>query len=155
MRNMKELDFDLFLARLKAQTQDRAFELLAEHSAALCGTEVSVLRKVFARRLSERTFGMGDGISIFDVKSEKIKSPVLAMLTFDQDIDFNALDNKPVNVMAAVISPRSSGPFHLQRLASISRVLRAQELCDALRDARDEDAMRVLFMPSQDWMIAA
>ncbi len=155
MRSVKELEFDLFLARVKAKTQGRAFEVLAEQAASLCGTEASVLRKVFARRLSERTFGMGEGISIFDVKSDDIKRPVLAMLTFDNDIDFNALDNRPVNVMAAVISPRSSGPFHLQRLASVSRVLRSQDLCDALRDARDEDALRVLFMPSQDWMIAA
>lgn len=155
MNDFKKMHFEFFHAQVKAQTQEKIFDILAEDAAPLCKVETQILRDAFARRLSERTFGMGDGVSIFDVKSEHVKRPVLAMMNFEHDIDFNALDSKPVRIMAAVISPQSDGPLHLQRLASVARLLRCDDLCQALKDARNEDEMRVLFMPSQDWMVAA
>lgn len=151
----KELRFDVFLPRLKAQSQQKVFDVLAHETAYHSQTDESTLREVFDRRLSERTFGMGDGIAIFDVKSTKIKRPVMVMGTFEHELDFDSLDGRPVDIMVAVISPYTDGPRHLQKLASISRVMKSRDLCTALREARNIDQMEVLFMPSQDWMIAA
>ncbi len=155
MKAQKELHFDLYKANMKLQTQDKVFEALAQDVQSLCGAPSSVLLDIFKVRLAQRTFGMGDGVAIFDVKSTVIKKPVMVMATFDQEIDFDALDGRPVDVMAAVISPLDDVSTHLQCLASVSRLLKCEGLCQALRDAKDEDAMRVLFMPSQDWMVAA
>ena len=124
----KELHFDIFLPGMKEQTQPKVFEALAVQASALCATEPNVLLEVFQTRLSERTFGMGNGVAIFDVRSSEIRRPVLVMSTFERDVDFNALDGKPANIMAAVISPQVFGPSHLQRLASVSRVLRSSDL---------------------------
>ncbi len=155
MKTQKELNFDLHLPKMKVQTQSKAFELLAEDVESICGVQSSTLLDIFKVRLSQRSFGFGDGVSVFDVKSSAIKKPVLVMATFDHEIEFESLDDKPVDVMAAVISPLSDGAEHLQKLAVISRVLRCHDLCQALRDAKTEDEMKVLFMPSQDWMMAA
>ena len=155
MKIQNNIRFDVYMPNIKAQTQDRVFEILAEDLQDLCGAPASALMDVFKVRLSQRTFGMGDGVAIFDMKSTVIKRPVMLISTFDQNIDFDALDGRPVDIMAAVISPFDDGPSHLQRLASVSRLLKCDDLQDALRDAGDEDAMRVLFMPSQDWMMAA
>ena len=155
MKIQKELNFELYLPNIKVQTQDKAFELLSKEVQALCGVQAAILLDVFKIRLAQRTFGMGDGIAIFDVKSSVIKKPALVIGTFDQELDFDALDGKPVDIMVAVISPLDDSAAHLQRLASVARLLRCADLCQALRDAQDEDAMRVLFMPSQDWMVAA
>ena len=155
MKVQKEQHFDLYKANMKVQTQDRVFEALAEDVQSLCGTQSSVLLDIFKVRLAQRTFGMGDGVAIFDVKSTAVKKPVMVMATFDQEIDFDALDGKPVDIMASVISPLEDASAHLQRLASVSRLLKCEDLCQALRDAQNEDALRVLFMPTQDWMVAA
>jgi PTS system nitrogen regulatory IIA component len=155
MKIQNNIRFDMYMPNIKAQTQARIFEVLAEDLQDLCGAQSSVLMDIFNVRLSQRTFGMGDGVAIFDVKSTAIKRPVMLISTFDQDIDFDALDGRPVDIMAAVISPISDGSAHLQRLAGVSRLLKCDDLQQALRDAEHEDAMRVLFMPSQDWMIAA
>lgn len=155
MNGFKTIHFDLFLAKIKAQTKDKVYDFLVHEMAPLAETDAEVLHKVFQKRLKERTFGMGEGIAIFDVKSSHIKKPVIAIANFDHEIDFNALDDRPAHILAAVISPSSDGAMHLQRLAGISRLLRNKELSKALREARNVDEMRVLFMPSQDWMIAA
>ncbi len=151
----KELHFDRFLIDLQAQSQQKIFDILAEETAIFCDTSIQHVRDVFEKRLGERTFGMGDGLAIFDVKSSIITKPMLVLARFDQELDFNSLDGKDVDLMVAVISPQNDVSSHLQRLAHVSRVLRSADLRSALRDARDIDAMKVLFMPTQDWMIAA
>ncbi len=155
MNISKGLYFDRLLIDLKAQNQRQAFDVLAKESATLTQGNAERIRNAFQSRLEERTFGMGNGLSIFDIKSPAINKPVLIMARFEQELDFNALDGRPVDLMAAVISPQNNVSEHLQKLAYISRVLRSEDLCAALRDAPNEDAMTVLFMPSQDWMIAA
>lgn len=150
-----DLNFDLFLARMKAQSQKKVFYDLASETAELCGVDVETLYRVFSRRLEERTFGMGRGVAIFDVKSMQVQRPALVIATLENMVDFNALDGQPVNILAAVISPYSLGPIHLQKLAQVSRLLNDDCLCNALRDARDEDAIRVLFLSSQGKMMAA
>lgn len=155
MKMQKELSFDFYLCQLNISTQDQAFQILSEKVHKKCGVDSSALLDIFSVRLAQRSFGMGDGVAVFDVKSSAIKKPVLTMVSFADCIDFDSLDDKPVDLMAAVISPLEDSSEHLQKLAHISRVLRCDALREALREARDPDAMRVLFMPSQDWMIAA
>ncbi len=155
MSTTKELDINLLITKIKSKDEQDVFEIIAKRSAPLCGVDTANLYSIFKKRRGERTFGMGNGIAIFDVKSPQIKSPLIAIMTLKDTIDFNALDGKPVDIIAAIISPQSCGPFHLQRLASISRILRSTDLCAALRDVNSADAMQALFMPSQDWMVAA
>ncbi|PCJ03206.1 MAG: hypothetical protein COB14_00285 [Alphaproteobacteria bacterium] len=151
----KEFHFDVLMTDVKAQTQPKIFEILAQEAAPLCEVEVGVLSDVLDQNAEDRTFPLEDGVAIFDVKSTHIKTPALAMMTFDRDIAFNTMDGKLVNIMAAVLSPQSCGPVHLQRLANVSRILRSHDLCMALREVDSADAMRALFMPTQDWMLAA
>lgn len=151
----KEFHFDVLMTDVKAQTQPKIFEILAQEAAPLCEVAVDVLSDVLDQNAEDRTFSLGEGVAIFDVKSTHIKTPTLAMMTFDRDIAFNAMDGKYVNIMASVLSPQSCGPVHLQRLANVSRVLRSHDLCTALREVDSTDAMRALFMPTQDWMLAA
>lgn len=155
MNGLKLIHFDRFLAKIKAQNQNKIFEELANDASTFVGSEKDDLLAVFQQRLSERTFGMGDGVAVFDVKSKHIKRPLLVIGSFEQEIDFDSLDGRPVDLMAAVLSPYDDTAMHLQRLAGVSRLLRCQDLCAALRDAKNADEMRVLFMPSQDWMVAA
>jgi len=141
---VKDLTFDLFLPKIKAQTQKKVFQVLADETAFLCGVEQTTLNKIFTRRLSERTFGMGRGVAIFDVKSSQIKRSLLVMATLDQKINFNALDDAPVNIVAALISPSFEGPLHLQKLAQLSRLIKDENLCADMRNSDNADDMRIL-----------
>ncbi len=151
----KEFHFDILMTDVKAQTQPKIFETLAEEAAPLCDVDVDVLSNVLDRHSDDRTFYLSDGVAIFDVKSTCIKTPVMAMMKLDRGVAFNAMDGKCVDILASVLSPMSCGPIHLQRLANVSRILRSRDLCNALHDVESTDAMRALFMPTQDWMLAA
>lgn len=146
---------DLYLPSMKGQTQKKIFQDLAEALSAHCVAPAPILEKVFDKRLSERTFGMEAGVAVFDVQSSLVKRPALVIASFESRVDFNALDGNPVDVMAAVVSPSGEAGRHLQKLSWVSRLLKNEVLCCGLRSARDEDAMRVLFLPDQEWMMAA
>ncbi len=151
----RQIHFDLYLARVKAQSKHRAFEILAEEASPLAMTSCDELINVFEKRMSERNAGVGGGVAVFDVKSPYIQKPVTALVTLDQAVEYGASDHAPVDVIAAVLSPLSFGPKHLQKLAGVSRLMRSDDLCEAMREAKDIDALRVLFMPNQGWMVAA
>lgn len=151
----KALPFNLFMASVKAQNRKQLFQTLSAQAQSLCGADRESLCHVLENRMDEIDFCPEDGAVVFDVKSAVIQKPVMAIISCERGIDLKAMDGVPVNIMAAILSPQSMGPMHLQRLAAVSRVLKSNDLCAAIKDARNEDALRVLFMPSQEWMLAA
>ena len=155
MYSDREIHFDILAVRLKAQDQDDIFRYLAQESAPFCTPDHAVLFDLFQDRLEEINCGMGEGVAVFDLQSPVVCSPVLALITLAQDMAFGAVDNRPVDLMAAVLSPQSDGSLHLQRLARLARLLRTPALCTALRDADNTDAAEVLFMPAQGRIKAA
>lgn len=151
----KDFQIDVFGPRLRVQNQKKALQELSRIAGPVCGAGEDTLFSVFDKRLSEHGFGWDSGVSVLDVASRHIVRPVVAVVTFEDVLDFNALDGRPVDILGAVISPDGDVPTHLQKLSWLSRVLRNEKLCGSLRSAKDEDAMRVLFLPSQDWFVAA
>jgi len=149
------LRFDCFLPRMREQNPDGVYRRIAEHIAPLCGTDVCTLKDIFSTKEHISPSAVGGKVAIIDVRSSLIKTPVVILGTTEHEVDFHAQDNEAVDIFAAVVSPTSYGPLHLQRLAAISRLLRNEELCEALREARDPDTMSVLMMPTQRWMSAA
>jgi PTS system nitrogen regulatory IIA component len=59
-------------------------------------------------------------------------------------IPFDALDDRPVDLLFTLLSPVDSTTDHLQALAKISRILRPAETRAQLRHASSLDAMQAL-----------
>jgi PTS system nitrogen regulatory IIA component len=57
---------------------------------------------------------------------------------------FDAVDDRPVDLVFALFAPRDSGVEHLRALAKVSRLLRQSELREHLRQARTGDAIYAL-----------
>ncbi len=149
------IDFDLFMRCLKLRSPKQIFQHIAHEASFFCETNPQELFDVFIARYNDYGVSGENGVAIFDVKSEKIKNPIMFVATFDLEIDLNHHDTSPVDIMVGVISPKSCGAEHLQRLASVARLFRSSDLCSALREIKSEDEMKMLFMPTQDWIIAA
>ena len=55
-----------------------------------------------------------------------------------QPVNFDSIDNKPVDLVFMLLAPESAGADHLHALATVSRILRNEKLCEHLRTAKDE-----------------
>jgi PTS system nitrogen regulatory IIA component len=61
-----------------------------------------------------------------------------------QPVDFQAVDNVPVDLVFLLLSPPDAGADHLKALAAVSRALRNRQLVAKLRGARSSDAIYAL-----------
>src|SRR5205807_10190611 len=79
--------------------------------------------------------GMGQGIAIPHgrVPGEEKMTGLFAQL--DQPVDFDAMDDQPVDLVFLLLAPEDAGADHLKALARVSRLLRNQAVCEALRAA--------------------
>ena len=62
-----------------------------------------------------------------------------------QPINFHAIDDLPVDLVFALLSPPEAGVEHLKALARVSRRLRDRPFVAKLRGAGSNDALHALF----------
>jgi PTS system nitrogen regulatory IIA component len=63
-------------------------------------------------------------------------------------IDFDAIDEQPVDLIFLLLAPEAAGADHLKALARISRLLRDRGICEKLRGADQPDALYALLTQS-------
>lgn len=153
MSIQKEINFDLIMAGEPAQNINALIDTLAKNITPLCTSTEENLQKLFYKSFVTRLFSINDGVFIFDMKTIQINRPILGLITLSSPMDMPQLQN--AHAFIIVLSPRSCGSQHLKRLSYISRIMRNNDLCTAIHGAQDQDAVRALFLPNHDWMLAA
>lgn len=90
--------------------------------------------------------GIGLGIAIPHGRLAKANHPVAVLLTLDEPIEFDAIDNQPVDIIFALLVPESEHENHLQTLAAVARRMNDKDCTRALRDADTDNALYQLFI---------
>jgi nitrogen PTS system EIIA component len=111
-----------------------------------------------AEKLTERerlgSTGFGNGIAIPHGKIDGLQHVVGIFAQLAPPVDFQAVDNMPVDIVFCLLSPTDSGAEHLKALALVSRWLRDPGFIARLRGAGTADALYAL-MESQESRNAA
>ncbi|MBI1301640.1 MAG: hypothetical protein GC137_08290 [Alphaproteobacteria bacterium] len=155
MNRLKNVDFNLFKAKLKVNNQAELISILSKEIAAKCSIEEQEIHALICDRFSQRTFSVCDDVILFDMTTTLITEPVMAMMTFENTVQFDSIEYVPSCIMAAVISPETDIPAHLQRLAATSRILRDEKLRKFLQEADNEEVLEMILMPRYKWATAA
>ncbi|MEM8795129.1 MAG: PTS sugar transporter subunit IIA, partial [Pseudomonadota bacterium] len=69
---------------------------------------------------------------------------------FEKPIDFDALDEQPVDIAFLLLAPEGAGTDHLKALAKIARVLRNGEVVQKIRATSDKAALYSLVTAPPD-----
>jgi PTS system nitrogen regulatory IIA component len=92
---------------------------------------------------------IGNGIAIPHARVEDISTPALAVLTLDNEgIDFDAPDNKPVNLFIGLAVPKEASQLHLELLAQLSHLLKDANLCKSIRESSNSKSLYNSFLMS-------
>jgi PTS system nitrogen regulatory IIA component len=122
---------------------------LFQQLATLAGKLVEIDPRVVVERLGDRerlgSTGFGGGVAIPHGKIEGLERVVGVFARLAQPIDFNAIDDMPVDLVFLLLSPPDAGVEHLKALARVSRRLRDRAFVAKLRGAGSEDALYALF----------
>src|SRR6201997_2731263 len=108
-------------------------KIKAEHHDAISA--------VVKKRESSMSTGIGFGIGIPHASTDLIYEVVGALGRSRKGVNFDALDNQPVNLVMLFLVPQGQFQKHLHTLANIAKLLHKKEFRQALEEAPDAEVM--------------
>ncbi len=135
---------DAVIPHLKASSKKQALQELARRAAEIAGLEQREVFDVLLERERLGTTGVGGGIAIPHGKLPGLGRLHGLFARADRAIDFDAIDDRPVDLVFLLLAPESAGADHLKALAKVSRLLRDPDMCDKLRGCETRDAIFAL-----------
>lgn len=137
------------LPRLKAANKKQALQEMAQRAARITGGHERAIYDVLLERERLGTTGVGHGIAIPHGKLASLDKLHGIFARLDQPIDFDAIDEQPVDLIFMLLAPETAGADHLKALARVSRLLRDQAVCTKLRGTENADALYALLTETQ------
>ena len=126
----------------EAGSKKRVLETLSKLIAS--GQQNLTPEEIFESLISRERLGstgLGHGVAIPHGRVKSSDETIGAFLQLQEGIDFDAIDNEPVDLMFALLVPEHSTEEHLQLLAKLAGMFSNPELRDRLRAANSSDAL--------------
>ncbi len=126
---------------LEISGKKQLLQEMASLAAARLGLESHVLFDVLWEREKLGTTGVGQGIAIPHGRIAGLDDVRGFFARLTAPIAFEAVDDRPVDLVFLLLAPDTAGADHLHALAAVSRALRDQAFCEKLRRAKDARAL--------------
>jgi nitrogen PTS system EIIA component len=117
--------------------KQKLLEDLARRAATVVGVPPALILSELCKREQLGSTGMGGGIAIPHARFAHIGKPFGMLVRLKRPIDFEAVDDNPVDTIMVLLLPDEPGSARLGALACIARKLRDPVITAALRRARD------------------
>lgn len=131
---------------MKATSKKQALQELAKRASAATGVDERRIFDVLLERERLGSTAVGQGIAIPHARLSEIDKLFGMFARLETPIDFDAVDDQPVDLVFLLLAPESAGADHLKALARVSRLLRDKASCAKLRGANNGDALYALIV---------
>lgn len=128
---------DRVLVGLRPGSKRQLLQELADAAAAVTGLPAKPILDSLIQREKLGTTGVGDGLAIPHAKVNSLPQLMGFFARLAKPVEFDALDDKPVDLVFLLLAPENAGAEHLKALARIARVLRDPGMCAQLREIPD------------------
>jgi PTS system nitrogen regulatory IIA component len=135
---------DTVVQGITAASKKTLLPQLAGIVAAAHALDAKAVSDVLIRREKLGSTGFGGGVAIPHGKLPGLTKVVGLCARLAHGIDFQAIDDLPVDLVFVLLSPVDAGPEHLKALARVSRRLRERSFVAKLRGAGSRDAIYAL-----------
>ncbi|MDP4025226.1 PTS sugar transporter subunit IIA [Methylobacterium sp. NEAU 140] len=129
------------VAGLRAPSKKALLESLAARAADRLGLGIDDILPALAKREDLGSTGVGDGVALPHARLDGIERPFGLLARLRDPVDFDAVDDRPVDLVVLLLLPMGGEGRHLNALACVARWLRDPETAAALRGARDAAAL--------------
>lgn len=130
--------------RCRLTTADKSAALDAV-ALLLAGADTGLDAMTVAAGLATRerlgSTGLGDGIAIPHCRLKSAREVVGALITLTEPIEFEAMDDEPVDILFALIAPEDAAQAHLNTLAALAERFSQASFRQQLREAGDDAAL--------------
>src|SRR5918995_5270131 len=133
---------------LRAASKKQLLQELSTAAAKLTGLESRRIFETLLQREKLGSTGLGQGIAIPHGKFAELDRVRGVFARLVQPVDFDSVDEQPVDLVFLLLAPESAGADYLKALARVSRLLRDKSVCEKLRGADQADAIYALLTDS-------
>ncbi|MEO5805542.1 PTS sugar transporter subunit IIA [Devosia sp.] len=118
-------------------SKSQLFEHLADNAAKTCGQDRAEILRALSEREALGSTGLGNGLAIPHGKLGSLKQVIAVFARLIPPLDFDSVDDQPVDIVMMLLAPAGAGADHLKALSRVARLLRTEALVDDLRRADD------------------
>lgn len=141
---MKIVDFTTpegVIASLPAANKGQTLRELARRGARLSGLDEAAVNKALLEREALGSTGIGRGVALPHARIPGLKRFVGVVARLAQPIEFEAIDQRPVDLLFLLLAPENAPRDQIAALARISHLFRDAGACEALRRAPTAEAI--------------
>ena len=135
------LERQFVAVRPSVASKRAALALVAELANQRFGVSADVILECLLDREAQGSTGLGHGVAVPHARLRGLNQMMAVFIRLDQPVEFDAVDDLPVDLICGLFSPEDASHEHLRALARISRSLRQSDLRAALRHAKDADGL--------------
>jgi len=118
-------------ANSRKRVLQAASDLLAEHHPELSA------RQLFDELMSRERLGstgIGEGVAIPHCRLDCDRI-LGALITLEHAVDYDAIDDQPVDMLFVLVVPKEETSAHLELLAALARIFNSPANCNLLRSS--------------------
>ncbi|KCZ92382.1 PTS sugar transporter subunit IIA [Hyphomonas johnsonii] len=138
------LEGGVILPCFEATSRKQALHAMSEELARVTGLPPREIEDSVMERERLGSTGVGEGVAIPHARVDGIDAPIGGFMRLTSGVDFEAIDDRPCDLIFMLLAPLSAGADHLRALAQVSRVFRQSAVRDALREATTVDEVKAV-----------
>lgn len=135
------LTAESILLDFKASSKKQVIQTLSRHMAGTSGLDDRLIFDKLLERERLGSTGVGKGVGIPHARIAGLDKITGMFAKLNDPVDFDSVDDQPVDLVFMLLAPEEAGADHLKALARVSRLLRDEATCTKLRGSSDTAAL--------------
>jgi PTS system nitrogen regulatory IIA component len=136
---------------LEIASKKRLLEVLAELLASdVPGLTPDTVFEQLLERERLGSTGLGHGIALPHARMKDVNEALGAFVQLRDGVDFDAIDDRPVDLAFAMLVPDSASEVHLQLLSKLAAMFDNRGLREQLREAGDRQGILKLLVDNEE-----
>lgn len=129
------------VAGFRASSKKQTLQTLSAQLSDYIGQDARLVCDAIIDREKLGSTGVGKGVAIPHARIDGLNKIVALFAHLAKPVDFDSVDDQPVDLVCMMLAPLDAGADHLKALALVSRMLRDDATCKKLRSADTSDTL--------------
>ncbi len=144
------LDRRAINGQVSVHSKRQALQTVADMAARQLGLDSAEIFQALLEREKAGSTGVGQGVAVPHAALKGLDRMYGIFVHLETPVEYDAIDDMPVDLVFALLAPEGAGSEHLRALAKVSRLLRQKELREQLRSINNTDAIYALLTGGAD-----
>ena len=144
MKISEIMNKDCIVMGIKAQNKRQFLQELAKKASEITKISERTIFDGLLERENLGSTGFGGATALPHARIAEADKVYAILAKTNTPVEFEAVDNKPVDLAFMLISPENSGADHLTALAQVSRILKDEATCNKIRQITNSEEIYAL-----------